>query len=531
MDKVDRIWLDVQSRLRNSVVQIMVTQGDFDLSQPFVPPGVRNAVGSGFIVSSEGHIITNAHVVANMLTLSFRTEQSGGLDLRANLIAICIAKDVALLKCDPQDLSKLGAFEPLRFGDDQKLSQMQNVMVAGYPLGRRLTFTGGVVSGYEAPDGDASETSQSYIQIDAPLNPGNSGGPLITLEGLVVGINSAGIPSAYAQNTNFAIPSRVVMSIMRDLFAREKDPKLKKVVTPPSLGLTTQRVTLAHYKWAGAKIEDDYLGVMVKDVIRGTTFGALKNGDILRAIKFADPYTDSSAFDLSTYRTSRCLRCEAEPDVEIEIQRTGLVKLFVRGEESNYTKDRRVSIQEIMDTIPTGMPISLEIMRKDSGIYDVHGTFENKESLAIVKVHPPFDNLDYLIFGGVVWVQLSANIINALGDTKYISDYVPFEKRYDHRVILTVLYPLSEMKDLGDINPTETLETLNGKKISTLDDMRGIIMSHFRSKSTEPWRLSFRSGKLVILDKITTIKKDIEIHQTFKISPGDFSKELFSKLK
>ena len=201
---MDKTWFDVQKRLKNSVVQILATQGDFNIAQPYVPPEIKNARGSGFLITSAGHILTNAHVVANLLSVTFRSEQSGGLDLKATLIAICPAKDVALLKCDEDDLIHLGEFEPLPFADDQKLSQMQSVMVAGYPLGRRLTFTAGVVSGYEAPDGEATEGSQSYIQIDAPMNPGNSGGPLITLEGKVVGVNSAGIPSAVAQNTNFA---------------------------------------------------------------------------------------------------------------------------------------------------------------------------------------------------------------------------------------------------------------------------------------------------------------------------------------
>lgn len=525
----DKLWFEVQARLKNSIVQILVTQGEFDLGEPYMPPGTHNARGSGFIVSSEGHIITNAHVVANMLTLSIRAEQSGGGDLRANLIAICPAKDVALLKCHPDDLIKLGDFEPIEFGDDQELSQTQNVMVAGYPLGRRLTFTGGVVSGHEAPEGDASETSQSYIQVDAPMNPGNSGGPLITLEGKAVGINSAGIPSFLAQNTNFAIPSRVVLSVMRDMLLRESDSTLRKVVVPPNLGLTTQRVTKAHYAWTGALREEDFLGVMIKDVIKGSPFETLKSGDVLRAIKFSDPFHDKDAFNFLSYRNKKNNKRSQTKEVEIEITSTGFVKVYIEGEELSYTKDRRVSLQEILDTVPIDTILTLEILRKGEGVYDVSGPFRNHDGMAIVHLYPPFDKLDYLIFGGAVWSPLSVNMINALRDTKYICDYVPFERRYEARVIVTKLFPTSEMQSLEDINPTETLASLNDVKISTLDDMRKVIKTHVSSNSKAPWIFKFKSGKIVVLDKYSTIVQDKELHATFKIQPTDLSAVIFSK--
>lgn len=525
---MDSQWLIVQKRLRYSVVQIFATQGDFNIAQPYVPPEIRNARGTGFLITSEGHILTNAHVVANLLSVTFRSEQSGGLDLRATLIAICPAKDVALLKCHEDDLSQLANFEPLSFADDQDLHQMQSVMVAGFPLGRRLTFTGGVVSGYEAPEGEPGEGSQSYIQIDAPMNPGNSGGPLITLEGKVVGVNSAGIPSAMAQNTNFAIPSRVVMSILRELFARELDEDMRKVVTSPTLGITTQRVTEAHYRYLGITMEADYLGVMVKDVLNGSTFAMIEKGDILRVIKLSNPYASDLDFDVQAYISPECKHCKETIDTEIVISRTGYVNCFVNGIECNYTKGRRVSIQELLDTIPIGTNLILEIWRKDVGVMDTESSpFVSQNVLAINMLYPPFDNLDYVIFAGAVWLPLSTNIIRALGDSKYICEFVPYENRYESRVIIANIFPTAEMRGIEDVNATEVIESLNDVKVMTLTGMRKVISQHLQSKSQEPWRFKFRSGKLVVLDKMVTFRKDKEILETFKIAMPHFNGKLY----
>ena len=526
---MDSQWFTVQKRLRNSVVQILATQGDFNIAQPYVPPEIKNARGSGFLVSNEGHILTNAHVVANLLSVTFRSEQSGGLDLRATLIAICPAKDVALLKCHEDDLVQLGDFEALSFADDQNLNQMQSVMVAGYPLGRRLTFTGGVVSGYEAPEGDATEGSQSYIQIDAPMNPGNSGGPLITMEGRCVGINSAGIPSAMAQNTNFAIPARVVMSILHELFARESNTTLKKVVMPPTLGITTQRVTPAHYKYVGIESESDYVGVMVKDVLRGSSFSLLKSGDILRAIKMVNPFASEVDFQIDTYRYKVCNHCLEEIDSEIVITNTGLVKFYVKGVESQYTIGRRVSLQELLDTIPIGTNLVLEIWRKDEGVLDSDPSpFICQIVLAINNLYPPFDDLDFVIFAGAVWVPLSTNIILAFGDTKYICDYLPFENRYEPRLIVANIFPTAEMRTIESINATETLTSLNGISVQTPTELRKAIVLHLKSKSQEPWQFRFKSGKLIILDKMETFRRDKEILDTFKVRLPKFNAKLYS---
>lgn len=536
MSKQDSSWDGIQKRLRNSVVQIFVTRGDFNILEPYSTPVIREARGSGFLITKEGHILTNAHVVAGLIRCYIRAEQSENQNIRVELVAVCPNKDVAMLKCLPEDLALLGEYESMEFADDHRLDPMSKVMAVGYPLGReRIKFTEGITSGYETSDSDEGSGPQSYIQIDAALNPGNSGGPLVNQEGKVVGINSAGIPSAIAQNTNFAIPTRVVLSVTRELFARDNNPKLRKIVEPTSLGMTFQRVTSAHFAKLGFTNEADMVGLRVKDVIPGCPFKEIKSGDILRAISYADPYNHDSAFDISNYRDGQCIRCGDQPDTEIEISRTDTIRLFVNSKydkESDFTAGRKVSLQEMMDGIPIDTPLILEIVRPSlkgsptQKIVTTEGIFRSVDVMKIVKVYPPIDKLDHLLFGGAVWVPLNANLVEALAATKYICEFQAFDKRYVRRVIVTRLFPMTDIATMESINPTESVTKVNNTKIETLDDMRKAILD--AASKDRYITITLHSGKEIVLDIERSRKQDEEVRKQFGIPEDDFSKKLNS---
>lgn len=533
MSQTDFDWPSIQKRLRNSVVQIFVTRGEYNILEPYTTPSIREARGSGFLITREGHILTNAHVVSGLIRCYVRAEQSENQNIRVELIAVCPNKDVAMLKCHPEDLTLLGEYEPMEFADDHRLDPMSKVMAIGYPLGReRIKFTEGITSGYETSDSEEGSGPQSYIQIDAALNPGNSGGPLVNQEGKVVGINSAGIPSAIAQNTNFAIPTRVVLSITRELFMRENDPNLRKIVEPTSLGMTFQRVTLAHFEAIGFRNEADMIGLRVKDVVPGCPFKEVKSGDILRAIFYADPFNHDSAFDISNYRNGQCIRCQDQADTQIEISRTDTIRLFVDGnyeKESDFTAGRKVSLKEIIDGIPIDTPLTLEIVRPsakgsaEQKVAETQGIFRSVDVMKIVKVYPPIDNLDYLLFGGAVWVPLNANLVEALASTKYICEFQAFDKRYERRVIVTRIFPMTDIATMESINPTESITKVGDKKIETLEDMRNAILSNSRKRYIT---MTMRSGKEIVLDLKRSMEQDREIRKQFGIPEDAFSTKL-----
>jgi putative serine protease PepD len=168
------------------------------------------ATGSGFVVSSDGRIITNEHVVdgATAVTVKLGT---GGKTLSAQVVAADASKDLALLKVDGTDLKHLD------LGDSSSLQVGDDVYAIGNPYGLDHTLTSGIVSALnreiEAPDGTPIAGA---IQTDAALNPGNSGGPLLDGDGKVIGVNSqiasSGSSSGEAGNVGigFAIPAKTV---------------------------------------------------------------------------------------------------------------------------------------------------------------------------------------------------------------------------------------------------------------------------------------------------------------------------------
>ncbi|HET8574553.1 MAG TPA: trypsin-like peptidase domain-containing protein [Candidatus Paceibacterota bacterium] len=178
--------------------------------------------GSGFIVSSDGLIVTNRHVVSDE-NASYTVITNDGKTYNAKVVARDPFIDLAMLKIDGSN------FTPLDFGDSSKLQLGQTVIAIGNALGEfQNTVSVGVVSGLSrsiVASGDSgSEALSQVIQTDAALNPGNSGGPLFDLSGKVIGINVA--IAQGTQNIAFSIPSNFVKSIV------ESVEKTGKIVQP-----------------------------------------------------------------------------------------------------------------------------------------------------------------------------------------------------------------------------------------------------------------------------------------------------------
>ncbi|HEY0144479.1 MAG TPA: trypsin-like peptidase domain-containing protein [Thermoanaerobaculia bacterium] len=167
------------------------------------------SLGSGFVWSSDGIIVTNAHVIegASSITVNF----NDGTQLPAKLIGVDPDSDLAVLRVDQKKLpaAPIGTSSDLMIGE--------TVVAVGNPFGLSGTVTTGVVSavGRSVPSQDNSRTYTDFIQTDASINPGNSGGPLLNIEGKVIGINVA--IYAQGQGIGFAIPADRARKVIQDL--------------------------------------------------------------------------------------------------------------------------------------------------------------------------------------------------------------------------------------------------------------------------------------------------------------------------
>lgn len=189
-----------------------------------VSVSVADAGGSGFIISEDGYVITNNHVIAT-------ATDGGGIELAlfdgrrldAELVGASPSYDIAVLRVDADDL------QPVVFGDSGSVAVGDPVVAIGSPLGLDATVTSGIVSALERPVSAGGEDDQSYInalQTDAAINPGNSGGPLVDSSGRVIGVNSAiaslgmdGGEQAGSIGLGFAIPIEQVQRTAQQLIA------------------------------------------------------------------------------------------------------------------------------------------------------------------------------------------------------------------------------------------------------------------------------------------------------------------------
>jgi S1-C subfamily serine protease len=207
-------------------------------SSPFgLPDQGSNASGSGFVISKDGYIVTNAHVVERSNDLRVRFDKGadqGSVDAR--LVGADPSTDTALLKVDGVPAKDL---KPLVLGDSKKLKVGDPTIAIGNPFGFDQTVTTGIVSALQrqipAPNNFSID---DVIQTDAPINPGNSGGPLLDAAGRVIGINSQ-IATGGSQGSvgiGFAVPVNTVKKVIPQL---EQSGKIER----PYIGVTTAPVT------------------------------------------------------------------------------------------------------------------------------------------------------------------------------------------------------------------------------------------------------------------------------------------------
>ena len=232
----------------------------------------QRSLGSGFIISNDGYIFTNNHVVEQ--TDKILVKVSDGKEYEAKIIGTDAKTDIALIKIKPDN-----SLPFVEIGDSDSVRVGEWVIAIGNPFGLEQTVTAGIVSAKGRVIGAGAY--DNFIQTDASINPGNSGGPLFNMAGKVIGINTAIV--AQGQGIGFAIPMNMAKSILSDL-------KTKGKVTRGWLGISVQDISediaknLNHKNKNGALVSDvfkddpaDKAGIKVGDVIVEINGKAIKD--------------------------------------------------------------------------------------------------------------------------------------------------------------------------------------------------------------------------------------------------------------
>src|SRR5713101_2232377 len=272
---------------------------------------VQNALGSGVIVTNEGHIITNNHVVDQVDEIE--VQLSDGRTKKARLVGADAQVDLAVLKIDDPGV------KPLKLADSDTVQAGDFVLAIGNPFGFEETVTDGIISSKMRPN--RTDFFGDLLQTNAAINPGNSGGPLINLRGEVVGINTAIISrSGGSQGIGFAIPSNTIRTALESLLKQGR-------IIRGYLGILTRALQPGQ---GNGETE----GAIVDEVVPGSPAAEaqLQKGDVIR--KF-------NGRDVKSFPELRNLvsQVELNKKVELEILRSGQpmkVTAEIREQPANY---------------------------------------------------------------------------------------------------------------------------------------------------------------------------------------------------
>ncbi len=292
----------------------------------------KTAYGSGVVLSPDGYIVTNNHVVdgADEIEVTFNNKVTKA----ATIVGTDPTSDLALIKVDARDCDFLA------FGDSDKVHIGEWVMAVGNPFNLTSTVTAGIVSAKARNIGILGEgsTVESFIQTDAAINPGNSGGALVNTRGELIGINAAiASHTGSYEGYSFAIPSNIVRKVVDDLLMYGETQQAY-------LGVSITDITSGFAEKKGLSSTE---GVYVADVVRngGADVAGIRGGDVITAINGNKVNTSTQVFEaVGQYRPGDKVNVEVVRNNETRnysvtlLNRSGSQTMSKRS-ESFYSED------------------------------------------------------------------------------------------------------------------------------------------------------------------------------------------------
>lgn len=274
---------------------------------------IENGIGSGFIISKDGYILTNQHVIENANSITVNIAGDG--EYEARVVGQDYELDLAILKINAKrDLAYV------KLGDSSKIRAGEWVVAIGNPYGLDHTVTAGVISAMGRPMQIEKRVYKNLIQTDAAINPGNSGGPLLNTSGAVIGINTA--VNVEAQGIGFAISVNTAKEVIDELISKGK-------VVRPYMGVWLQSMD----EKAAAQLQAPNYGVIVTNVVSASPaeLAGIKIGDVIISLngKKINNYEE-----LQTFLKSK----KVEDQIAVGIVRNGIsqtVELTLKEKPQN----------------------------------------------------------------------------------------------------------------------------------------------------------------------------------------------------
>ena len=407
-------FADLAEKLMPSVVNISTSQTVVTKSNPFpgfeFPPGSpfedmfkdfgtpqkkkAYALGSGFIIDSSGIIVTNNHVIKGAEDILVRIE--GGEDYEAEVIGADPLSDLAVLKIKANE-----KFRPVKFGDSDKARIGDWVIAIGNPLGLSGTVTAGIISARNRNIGMARY--EDFIQTDASINQGNSGGPLFNMDGEVIGINTAILGRQGNIGIGFSIPSNNAKIVVDQLI---KYGETKR----GWLGVRIQYVTK---EIADKEKLDKPRGALIVSVADGSPSkkGGIKNGDII--LEF-----DGKLINEMKELPLIVAQTEVGKTVEVKIWRSQreVIKKIKLGRLETSEDFNTKKAEASKTTIIEGLKITVRALTKED--IEARNLPKNTTGAIITKIEND-SPINYLNVNNII-IEAQKKKIKTVGDLKNI---------------------------------------------------------------------------------------------------------------
>lgn len=466
-----------------ATAQIFANNIEFDWENPYKTYSEYTSTGTGFFVDKYGTILTCAHVVEDSIKTSIVIPDNGKSKLEVEIISINFEKDIALLR--------VKNYQPkafLHLGDSDKVLEQDEVIAVGFPLGEdRLKFTGGIVSGKQG----------RYIQTDAPINSGNSGGPLIHKKsGRVIGINTAKMSSA--DNIGYVTPiNDFIVNIDEMYNAVDKKDFEDKILTVPNLAcsfINTDKNVLEYMN-----MPENTDGYMIREIVETSPLyiSGLRPYDII--MKFDNKDVDSYG----------------EVEVNWSSQRVHLYDLMYR-----YKCNSEINVVYWCGNTHTKKSCTVK--------------FNVKYPLAIRKIRPIHTPPTFDIVYGMVIMPLFFNHLELLKKLPFPQSKKNNLLKYSKRVnmtkpilIISNVLPGSYVMENNLIKAGDIIEKVNGINVSTIKEFKDAFQKYKNNYIV----IESQSKNLLIIKVSDILKHDNFLSKQYKFPLSKTVTELVSNDK
>lgn len=444
-----------KNNIHKKVVKIISQNLIIDIQQPFKLSKSSSGICTGFFIANN-LILTCAHCVLDSNDIYMEVPYLGKKKYKLELLGVCPHFDIALLKSNEYKSKYF-----FKLGDSNKIKAGNEVYAVGFPLGQsNLKITKGIISGLQFDS----------IQIDAALNPGNSGGPLIH-KNIIIGINKSGYNKS--NNVGYSSPIENYKIIKKDLLNKENI-----LIRRPENGFTTNNTNKSMLEFKKCKKS----GINICNIFENSPISStnIKQNDILCKIN------------------------------NIDIDNYGLIK-------SKVTNNDKVPYTGIFDTIKLNNNIKIEYYSNGKNIKE---TFKYKPyTMPIKYIYPRFEKIEYEILGGVMFMDFYINHLSLIKKKILSSELYRYLNNIDRikpKVIISYLYPNTDISNLSILEVGDFINEVNNIKINTIEDFRKAILKPKTVNNIKYIIIKTDENEEIVLNLNDIIKNEEDLSKTFK---------------